>query len=100
MTGIGDGLVGVLEKQTDNMKRLRSACVKVEVGDIVRTFISMVDKPPSKSMDVMGVVLQVIDETKTIRAATRHGLIGRGSQGSKTPYNLSTDQYNGLGGIK
>ena len=67
--------------------------MNVEVGDLIRILIPKVDKPPSKSMDVMGVVLSVIDKTKTITAATRHGMIGRGLPGSKTPYHLSPDQY-------
>jgi len=83
-------------KQAEKMKRLRGACVTVEVGDLIRIYIPKVDKPPSKSMDVMGVVLSVIDKTKTITAATRHGMIGRGNQGKKTPYHLSPDQYNVL----
>ena len=38
------------------MKRLRGACVKLEVGDLIRNYILKVDKQPSKIMDVMGVV--------------------------------------------
>ena len=73
----------VQTKQGEKMKRLSGACVKVDVGDLVRIHIPDVDKAPCRSMDVMGVVLQVNDTTKTIRVATRHGLIGRGGKGSK-----------------
>ena len=84
------------EKQGKKMMRLRSNCVKVQVGDIVRLYCPKDFKSSCMKQDLYGVVASVLEETKSIIVATKHGVIIRNTPKGPRKYIFSVDQYEVL----
>ena len=65
-------------KQVVKMKKLYNQSVSTKIGDIVLVRVPKIIRVPNKTLNLVGVVLNVNENTKSALVATRHGIIKPG----------------------